>query len=59
MLIFVAVLHRIILFTGYEVGWFDRGDHVDVVTSFLVFGTEPSFVHCVIFYILYMSHYLG
>ena len=43
----------------YEVGWFDRGDHVDMVTSCLVSETRPGFVHCGIFYILYMSHYLG
>ena len=34
--------------------------YMDIITSYLVFGTGPSFVHCgIYFYILYTSHVLG
>ena len=32
---------------------------MDMVTSYLVFGTGFGFVHCEMFCILYMSHYIG
>ena len=32
---------------------------MDIVTSYLVSGTGPGSVHCGVFYILYISNYLG